>query len=99
MNMRRYTLSSVGVGLLLAVGSFAQTTITSQAKPYVDFLASEALQGREAGSEGERLAADYIATQLRRIGARPLPGRSDLFMPFEFTAGSRDGGSRMTVGG
>jgi hypothetical protein len=37
--------------------------------------------------------------QLARIGARPLPGRADLFMPFEFTAGSRDGGSRMTIGG
>ena len=99
MNMRRHMLSIVGVGLLLAVGPFAQTTVSSQARAYVDFLASDALQGREAGSEGERLAADYIATQLKRIGARPLPGRSDLFMPFEFTAGSRDGGSRLTLGG
>jgi hypothetical protein len=42
---------------------------------------------------GERLAADYIAGELKQIGARPLPGHSDMFMPFEFTAGSRDGGS------
>ena len=54
--------------------------------------------GREAGSTGERLAGDYIAAQLARIGARPLPGRSDMFMPFEFTAGSRDGGSPSSCG-
>ncbi len=57
-------------------------------------LASEKFAGREAGSPGERLAADYIASQLARIGARPLPGRADMFVPFTFTAGSRDGGSR-----
>ena len=50
-----------------------------------------------AGSEGERLAAEYIAAQLARVGARPLPGESDMFVPFEFTAGSRDGGSRISI--
>ena len=98
--MRRHKLSIVAIGLLLAVGlPSAQSTVTSQARAHVDFLASDKLEGREAGSEGERLAADYLATQLTRLGVRPLPGRSDLFMPFEFTAGSRDGGSRLTIGG
>jgi hypothetical protein len=55
------------------------------------------MEGREAGHKGERLAGDYIAAELARVGARPLPGRRDMFMPFEFTAGSRDGGSRMTI--
>jgi hypothetical protein len=64
----------------------------------VQTLASEKFAGREAGSAGERLAADYIASQLTRVGARPLPGRKDLFVPFNFTAGSRDGGSRAVVG-
>jgi len=77
--------------------SHAQTTVASPTKAHVEFLASDPLEGREAGSQGERLAADYITTQLKRIGATPLPGRADLFMPFEFTAGSRDGGSRISV--
>ena len=63
-------------------------------RAYVETLASDRFAGREAGSTGERLAGDYIAAQLARIGARPLPGRSDMFVPFDFTAGSRDGGSR-----
>jgi hypothetical protein len=43
------------------------------------------------------LAADYLVAELSRIGAQPLPGRDDLLMPFDFTAGNRDGGSRIRV--
>ena len=57
-------------------------------------LASDKLDGRLTGSAGERLAADYIVSQLEKIGARPVPGQTDYRVPFEFTAGSRDGGSK-----
>lgn len=86
------------VVLCLGSASLAgQAPAPSKTRSYVEFLASERLEGREAGSAGERLAGEYLAAQLTRIGAQPLPGRSDLFMPFEFTAGSRDGGSRVSV--
>jgi hypothetical protein len=75
----------------------AQVATASRTRPHVEILASEKFGGREAGSDGERLAADYIVSQLTKIGARPLPGRRDMFLPFEFTAGSRDGGSRLTI--
>src|SRR6188508_1517625 len=75
----------------------AQVATASRTRAHVETLASEKLGGREAGSEGERLAADYIVSQLTRIGARPLPGRRDMFQSFEFTAGSRDGGSRISM--
>jgi hypothetical protein len=65
-------------------------------RSYVQTLASEKFAGREAGSTGEQQAGDYIAAQLARIGARPLPGRQDVFMSFDFTAGSRDGGSQLS---
>jgi hypothetical protein len=67
-------------------------------RPHVVALASERLGGREAGSDGERLAADYLARELARVGAKPLPGRRDMFVPFEFTAGSRDNGSSVRIG-
>jgi hypothetical protein len=75
----------------------AQTPATSRTRAHVEHLASDALEGREAGSTGERLAADYLVAELSRIGAQPLPGRDDLLMPFDFTAGNRDGGSRIRV--
>ena len=83
--------------LCLSAAADAQAPATSKTRAHVEFLASDALEGREAGSPGERLAADYLAAQLSRMGARPLPGRTDMFMPFEFTAGSRDGGSAIRV--
>jgi hypothetical protein len=85
------------VALVLATPAFSQTTSASKTRAHVQTLAAPTLEGRQAGSEGERLAAEYIAAQLARAGARPLPGRSDMFVPFEFTAGARDGGSRVTI--
>ena len=92
------------LGLVTALGivggglGHAQVGSESLTRAHVEFLASDALEGREAGSTGERLAAEYLTAQLSQIGARPLPGRGDLRMPFEFTAGSRDGGSHLTIG-
>jgi len=75
----------------------AQPATASKTKPHVEALASDRLEGRLAGSPGERLAGDYLIQQLKRIGAKPLPGKSDYRLPFEFTAGVRDGGSSASV--
>ena len=95
--------STIATALLLALltgapAAYAQTAVASRTRPHVEILASDRLEGREVGSAGERLAGDYIATQLVRVGARALPGRADMFASFEFTAGSRDGGSRISIG-
>jgi hypothetical protein len=80
-------------------GSQSTTAPNSRTRSHVQTLASDAMDGRLTGTAGERLAADYIVSQLRRIGAKPLPGLSDYRLPFQFTAGSRDGGSSLTVPG
>ena len=91
------------IGLVATIGvvygglGHAQVQPASPTREHVEFLASDALEGREAGSTGERLAAEYLTAQLSEIGARPLPGLTELLMPFEFTAGSRDDGSSLTI--
>ncbi len=90
------TIALVHVSAASAHAQNARPASTTRA--HVEQLASEKLEGRQAGSPGERLAAEYIAVELARIGAKPLPGRTDLFLPFEFTAGTRDGGSTLRVG-
>ncbi len=64
----------------------------------METLASPRLEGRLAGSQGEKLASDYIVSELKKIGAKPLPAATDFLAPFEFTAGTKDGGSRIEVG-
>jgi Peptidase family M28/PDZ domain/PA domain len=86
--------------LLVAASAaiLAQGSSSSATRPHVETLASEKFAGREAGSAGERLAGDYLAAQLARLGAKPLPGRTSMFVPFDFTGGSKDGGSQLRVG-
>jgi hypothetical protein len=90
--------SIIGAVAIAASVAAAQQT-TSRTRTRVETLASDRFEGRLAGSNGERLAGDYIAAQLTSIGARPLPGRGDFFFPFEFTAGTRDGGSGIELRG
>ncbi len=70
---------------------------TSKTRAHVETLASPRLEGRLAGSNGERLASEYIVSELQKIGARPLPGQKDFLLPFDFTAGTKDGGSTISV--
>src|SRR5438552_4513074 len=85
-----------------AVAFVAALSLHAQAPPsktrqHVTALASERFEGRLTGSAGERLASDYLVSQLKRIGAKPLPGATDFLLPFDFTAGARDGGSAATI--
>jgi len=88
----------------LLATALAVTTIQAQSAPaksrtraHVETLASDKLEGRMAASPGERLAAEYIAAELRRVGAKSLPGLKEMFHPFEFTAGTKDTGSTLMV--
>ncbi len=96
------------LALLTAFGLFAHaapslaqsaTAAALDTRAHVTALASDALEGRLAGSPGEARAAGYLIDQLEELGAQPLPGQQDYRLPFEFTAGTHDGGSSITVGG
>ena len=39
---------------------------------HIRFLASDALAGRDAGSEGYEIAANYVAAQMQQLGLEPL---------------------------
>lgn len=94
MSASRHRLLALLLAAACTAPLAAQTPAT---RPHVEVLASPRLEGRLAGSEGERRAGDYLAAELKKIGARPLPGRADFRMPFQFTAGTKDGGSSVTM--
>jgi Zn-dependent M28 family amino/carboxypeptidase len=81
-----------------AVFSVLISAQTSKTRAHVETLASPRLEGRLAGSNGEKLASDYLVAELKKIGAKPLPGRTDFTIPFEFTAGTKDGGTAVALG-
>lgn len=56
----------------------------------LSFLASDELEGREATTRGEQLAALYITTQLNRNGVKPFFGDSSYLQPFDVNVSSYD---------
>jgi len=54
---------------------------------HVKFLASEELEGRAAGSDGARKAADYIAAHFARSGIPPFGDDGTYFQNFELPRG------------
>jgi hypothetical protein len=69
--------------------SMSATRSAAGLRRTVEFLASEELAGRMTGSEGSRLAADYLAAQLQRAGLQPGGDNGTFFQEFEFSAGVR----------
>jgi len=53
----------------------------------VTFLASDDLEGRLTGTDGERKAGDYIAARFRKAGLEPMGEGGGYFQPFPFTSG------------
>ncbi|MBO7290829.1 MAG: M20/M25/M40 family metallo-hydrolase, partial [Bacteroidaceae bacterium] len=58
-----------------------RTILSSDARIFVETLASDSLQGREAGEDGGRKAAAYIVSLLKEWGVRPL-GDDGYLQPF-----------------
>lgn len=51
---------------------------------HVKYLASDKLEGRSPGTNGEKLAADYISAQFKKIGLEPAGTNNGWFQEFEF---------------
>lgn len=74
----------------LVVPTWAQPSADAlrQLKVDVVYLASNLLEGREAGKKGEELAADYIAARFAAIGLQPKGDGAGWFQTFSFTFNS-----------
>ena len=69
-------------------------------RQHVEVLASEAMEGRLTGSQGEKLATDYVAQAFERLGLEPAGDDGSYYQPFEFTAGVTLGeGNRLDFAG
>lgn len=76
--------------ILLLVSFQSQAQVSFEATPEemirydVAYLASDLLKGRLTGTDGESLAAEYIARRLTGMGANPASANDDWFQKFEF---------------
>lgn len=69
---------------------FTQTAADIRAgdmKQHITYLASDELDGRLTGTEGEKLATQYVADVFAKIGLEPIGDKDTWFENFDFTAG------------
>src|SRR5258708_38921195 len=87
--LSRFT-STAGLSLVasLAAGNASAKPPTTEPAFHVDvrqtveFLASDALEGRMIGTSGIDQAADRIADDFAKLGLQPLPKLRGYFQPF-----------------
>lgn len=68
--------------LFLSFGVWAQDISETRLQRHILSLTAVELEGRACGTPGERKAAEYIRTQLQKVGLAPLSPYSNYFQPF-----------------
>lgn len=67
---------------------FAQAIDCSDLKNTIYYLASEGLEGRKTGERGQQIAANYIRSQFKAIGLKPLEQYSNYYQQFNLIKSS-----------
>ncbi|MEO1654197.1 MAG: M28 family peptidase, partial [Bacteroidota bacterium] len=99
MTNRLYDLFLTGVLCSISLIASAQELSQSQAYEHVKYLASDELQGRNTGTEGNNQAARYIADVFKNAGLKNAPGREDYFQKFILKKSAPSLGNQLVING
>lgn len=92
--MKKHILALAAVALSLA--ACAQTIETSAILNHIRILSTDSLQGRGTGSAGEKMAADYIQSQLKSLKLEAKGENKSFLQTFPFKGGMHGTGSEGT---
>jgi hypothetical protein len=92
-----FTLRSLGFVLIICIPSLAfpqklkkaDKAILSNLQAHVSFLADDKLEGRRAGTNGEKLAGEYISQQFQKAGLQPKGENNTWFQTFDIYDGKQ----------
>jgi len=90
MSFKRWLLAVGAATLGLASLAFGATA-TERLSYDVHFLASDALEGRFSGSEGARVAAEFVAARFHELGLVPAGDAGGFLQHFRFIASVHPG--------
>jgi aminopeptidase YwaD len=65
----------------------ADKIIIANLQMHVNYLADDKLEGRRAGTNGEKLAMEYIATQFEKAGLQPKADNGGWYQAFDINDG------------
>ena len=90
MRFRLLTALCVATPLILAAADAPEAVITPEAmRAHVEFLADDTLEGRETGTRGHEIAANYVASRFRALGLSPA-NKDGWFQQVPFAGGLLD---------
>ncbi len=86
--MKKYILTTLVISIFNFVNA-QQNLITTDITPqelqtHIKFLASDELKGRRTGEEGNKIAAEYIASEFGKYGLLPAGDNGTYFQNFSF---------------
>ena len=99
--MKHFKFSLFVIVLLISNFAFAQKSKTADLQDIrvdVVYLSSDLLEGRETGSEGEKLAAQYIASRFEKMGLKPGGSNNTWYQSFDFKYNPNPHGNGSTGG-
>ena len=85
MNRTLLLISLLVSAPLITTGQISTPAITAdELRAHVKYLASDELEGRGSGTEGNRKAALYIADHMREYGLKPAGDSGTYYQSFDF---------------
>jgi len=96
-NIYAYLIATCFSFLLVLHPAFGQTQSETALTKHVKFLASDKLEGRATGSEGEKIAAKYIAKQYKKTGLTPAGDNGTYLQNFDAHAGKETGADNYII--
>ena len=81
-----FLLLGTGFSLVAQDCPLEEEQVQAALQQHVEYLASDELEGRLTGTEGERLAHTYISGQFREMGIAPLQDDGSYLQPFPVNA-------------
>lgn len=75
----------------------AQKIEEKNIQKHIQYLADDKLQGRQTGSEGERMAMDYIQKEFKKLKLTPMGDGSSFEQAFTFKGGTHGTGAEGTA--
>jgi hypothetical protein len=70
--------------------SYQDEITTTFLKKHLSVLAADSMEGRETGTRGQKMAAEYLADQYRTLGLKPIGDNQSYYQYYKLSATSRD---------
>ena len=97
--MRKLLILALFAAKALSAQATTADITTKDLEYRLKIIADDSMMGRESGSKGDFMAADYVASEFKRLGLEPAGERGTYFQTVPFWKAAIDPSSQLTTQG